>query len=53
MMAVLREEFGQLEADLQAANRSSTRARRDRIEGFKQASKDIFDAKDRADREWR
>src|SRR5215468_3226628 len=35
MMAVLREEFGQLETDLQAANRSSARARRDRIEGLK------------------
>ena len=53
MMAVLREEFGQLETDLQAANRASTSARHDRIEGLRRASRDVLEARDRADGEWR
>jgi|SRR5579864_2156379 hypothetical protein len=44
--------FKQLKIDLQAANQANSRARKDRIEGFKQALRDILEAANRADREW-
>ena len=48
----LHADFKQLEADLREANLESSRARRDRIQGIKQALRDLLDAADRADREW-
>ena len=48
----LRTDFKQLETDLRVANQESSRARKDRIQGFKQALRDLLDAADRADREW-
>ena len=48
----LHADFKQLEVDVQGANQASSRARRDRIEGFKRALRDILQAADRADREW-
>jgi predicted lipid-binding transport protein (Tim44 family) len=44
--------FKQLKIDLQAANQANSRARKDRIEGFEQALRDILEAANRADREW-
>ena len=49
----LRADFKQLERDTQAANQASSRARKDRIDGFKRALRDILEAADRADREWK
>ena len=49
----LHADFEQLRADVRAANKSSKRAQTDRIEGFKRALRDILQAADRADREWR
>ena len=49
----LHADFKQLQADVRAANTSGKRARMDRIEGFKRALRDILQAADRADREWR
>jgi len=46
-------DFKQLETDLQAAHQASRRARKDRIEGFKRALRDLLQAADRADREWK
>jgi len=46
-------DFKQLETDLQAAHQASSRARKDRIEGFKRALQDLLQAADRADREWK
>jgi len=48
----LHTDFKQLETDLRVANQESSRARKDRIQGFKQALRDLLDAADRADREW-
>ena len=48
----LHQDFKQLETDLRVANQESSRARRDRIQGFKQALRDLLDAADRADMEW-
>lgn len=48
----LHADFKQLEADLRDANQERSRARKDRIAGFKQALRDILEAADRADREW-
>lgn len=48
----LHTDFKQLEADLRDANEESSRARNDRIEGFKRALKEILAAADRADGEW-
>jgi hypothetical protein len=48
----LHADFKQLGADVGEANQSSSRARRDRIEGFKRALRDILRAADRAGREW-
>jgi len=45
-------DFKQLETDVQAANQASSRARKDRIEGFKRALRDLLEAANRADREW-
>jgi len=35
-----------------STNQANSRARKDRIEGFKQALRDILEAANRADREW-
>jgi ferritin-like metal-binding protein YciE len=48
----LHADFKQLEVDVHAANQASVRARKDRIEGFKRALRDILQAADRAEREW-
>jgi ferritin-like metal-binding protein YciE len=48
----LHADFKQLEVDVHAANQASSRARKDRIEGFKRALRDILQAADRAEREW-
>jgi len=48
----LHADFKQLETDLHAANQANSRARKDRIEGFKRALRDILQAADRAEREW-
>ena len=48
----LHTDFKQLETDLQVANQESSRARKDRLEGFKRALRDILEAADRADKEW-
>jgi hypothetical protein len=48
----LHADFKQLGADMGEANQSSLRARRDRIEGFKRALRDILQAADRGGREW-
>jgi ferritin-like metal-binding protein YciE len=48
----LHADFKQLEVDLHGANQASSRARKDRIEGFKRALRDILQAADRAEREW-
>lgn len=48
----LHADFRQLQTDIRAANESGERARKDRIEGFRRALRDILQAADRADREW-
>jgi hypothetical protein len=48
----LHADFKQLETDVHAANRASSRARKDRIDGYKRALRDILEAANRADREW-
>jgi hypothetical protein len=48
----LHADFGQLETDLRTADQASLRARKDRIEGFKRALRDLLEAANRADREW-
>jgi hypothetical protein len=48
----LHADFKQLEVDVHAANQVSSRARKDRIAGFKRALRDILQAADRAEREW-
>ena len=49
----LRADFHQLGADIRTANLEGARAKRDRIEGFKQALRDLLDAAKRADQEWK
>ena len=51
-LSELHADFRQLRTDVRAANQSGQRARKDRIEGFKRALRDIVQAADRADREW-
>jgi molecular chaperone GrpE (heat shock protein) len=48
----LRTDFQQLETDLCTAKQESSLARKDRLEGFKRALRDLMDAADRADMEW-
>lgn len=48
----LRADFKQLETDLRVASQENSQARKDRIEGFKRALRDILRAADRADKEW-
>jgi ferritin-like metal-binding protein YciE len=48
----LHADFKQLEVDVQAANQASSRARKDRVAGFKRALRDILQSADRAEREW-
>ena len=48
----LHTDFQQLETDLRTAKQESSLARKDRLEGFKRALRDLIDAADRADREW-
>ena len=48
----LHKDFRQLKTDLKGADRESSRAQKDRIEGFKQALRDLLAAADRSDREW-
>jgi|SRR5579864_1462593 hypothetical protein len=48
----LNADFKQLGADVREARQSGLRARKDRIEGFKRALRDILQAADQADREW-
>lgn len=48
----LHADFKQLGTDSREARRSGLRARKDRIEGFKRALRDILQAADQADREW-
>jgi pyruvate-formate lyase len=48
----LHADFKQLEADLRAGNQASLRAHKDRIEGYKQALRDIVESTNRADMEW-
>jgi hypothetical protein len=44
--------FEHLETDLRVANQESSRARKNHIQGFKRALRDLLDAAGRADREW-
>jgi ferritin-like metal-binding protein YciE len=48
----LHADFRQLGTDLRASNQASSRARKDRIAGFKQALRDLLEAADRSEREW-
>jgi len=48
----LHTDFKQLATDQHGANQASKRARKDRIEGFKRALQNLYEAADRADREW-
>jgi hypothetical protein len=48
----LHTDFRQLKTDLRDTNQAGSRARKDRIAGFKQALRDILAAADRADKEW-
>jgi len=49
----LHTDFRQLQTDLRAAKLESSQARRDRMEGFKRALRDILEAANQADKEWR
>jgi sugar-specific transcriptional regulator TrmB len=49
----LHTDFKQLETDLRAANQEHSQAHKDRIAGFKRALRDILEAANRADREWK
>ena len=46
-------DFKQLAADVREGRREASRARKDRIEGFKRALRDLLQAAERADREWK
>ena len=48
----LHTDFQQLETDFRTAKQESSLARKDRLEGFKRALRDLMGAADRADREW-
>jgi hypothetical protein len=48
----LHKDFRRLKTDLKGTDQASSRARKDRIEGFKQVLRDLLAAADRADREW-
>jgi hypothetical protein len=48
----LHADFGELGVDVRAANQSSERAWKVRIEGFKRALRDLLQAANRADGEW-
>ena len=48
----LHTDFRQPKTDLNGAEQASSRAQKDRIEGFKQALRDILEAAEGADREW-
>jgi len=48
----LHADLKELGADVHNANLASRQARKDRIEGFKRALRDLSQAADRADREW-
>jgi hypothetical protein len=48
----LHADFKQLETDMRQANQAGSKARKDRLEGFKRALSDILRAADKADKEW-
>jgi uncharacterized coiled-coil DUF342 family protein len=48
----LHTDFRQLQNDMRDANQASSRARKDRIAGFRQALRDLLEAANRAEREW-
>jgi hypothetical protein len=48
----LHADLTQLATDLREANQASSKARKDRMEGFKRALRDILQAADKADKEW-
>jgi len=49
----LHADFKQLAADEREGRREASLARKDRIEGFKRALRDLLQAAERADREWK
>ena len=49
----LHADFKQLATDVRATRQASSKARKDRIAGFKRALRDILQAADRAQREWK
>lgn len=49
----LHADFKQLAADVREGRREASRARKDRIEGFKRALRDLLQAAERAEREWK
>jgi hypothetical protein len=49
----LHSDFKQLAADVREGRRKASRARKDRIEGFKRALRDLLQAAERADQEWK
>jgi hypothetical protein len=48
----LHADLTQLATDLREANQASSKARKDRMQGFKRALRDILQAADKADKEW-
>lgn len=48
----LHTDFRQLETGSHEANQEASRARKDRMEGFKRALRDLLEAADRAAKEW-
>jgi vacuolar-type H+-ATPase subunit E/Vma4 len=48
----LHADLKQLGTDLREVRQSGFRARKDRIEGFRKALRDLLQAADQADREW-
>jgi hypothetical protein len=48
----LHTDFRQLQTDMRDASKASSRARKDRIAGFRQALRDLLEAANRAEREW-
>lgn len=48
----LKADFKQLAVDERAADEASARARRDRMEGFKRALRDLHQAAESAEQEW-
>jgi hypothetical protein len=49
----LHVDFKRLAADVREGRREASRARNDRIEGFKRALRDLLQAAEQADREWK